>query len=119
MGEAIGQVAIIGDQQQTLSVSVEASGRIQSLSDARKKVQHGSSSAPVHHCGEGAAGLVEEDVALGLKKHPSPIHLNAALVRVNHGCGGVHHLTIHGHATGADKVSGPPAGGQPGGSDEL
>ena len=80
MGKALGQLAIIGKQQQSLRKIVKSANRIQPerLVFRRKAIQHGGPAFRVAHCANHMHGLVEHEVGIGLRgRQHASIHGNA------------------------------------------
>jgi hypothetical protein len=76
VGEAIGEVAVVGDEEQALGVGVEATGGVEALFDVPQQIEDGGAAAMVYDGGKGAAGLVEEEVPLGLGAKQAAVELN-------------------------------------------
>jgi len=119
MGEAIGEFAVVGDEQQSLGIGIEAAGRVEALSEFAQQFEDRLAAAMIGHCGEGTARLVQEEIASGLELDGASIQLDPRPLRVNEKGGVGGHFAVNANAAGADQVGRLAARGQPRSSDEL
>ena len=113
MHHGIGQLPVIGEQQQTLRVHIEPAHGIDPLPDAGDKRGNRRPSLLVMEGCNHTGRLVEHDgdKFLPLKNRPA-IHQNIILRRVCL-CSGDRRDAVHLHFAGSNQLLGRPAGHEP------
>jgi len=93
VGEAEGQLAVVGDDEQALGISVEAAGGIEASILLPEQVEHGLPAALVASRGDRTPRLVQEHVDPGLDHEGTAVELNAV------------GALIHGRARAGDDLA--------------
>jgi hypothetical protein len=110
--ELVGEVAIVGHQQQTLAEIIEPPHGVKALVHLREELHHRGPAFGVAHRGHVTARLVEHKIARALRAvQQLSIHADviARGIRLRSQCG--HHLPVHLHAALGDHLFRvPPAG---------
>lgn len=116
MGEAVGEVAVVGEEEKALGVPVQAAHGVEA-GDLREEVKDGAPGVGVVAGGGVPLGLVEgEDQPLLGQLHPLPVHLHEVLRP--HLLAEDRHLPVHPHPPLADEVLRLAAARHPGPGEE-
>jgi hypothetical protein len=119
VGEAVGEVAVVGDEEEALGVGVETAGGVEAGLHLGQEVENGAAAAVVGGGGDGAAGLVEEEVALGLEGDGPAVYFYSLSLGVDGAAGIGDDLSIDADAAGADEVGSLTPGSDSCVGDEL
>jgi len=107
--DAVGDVAVVGEQQQTFGLAVEASDRVDPLRNL-DQLHHRLAVALVAHGRDIAAGLVEQQVARRLASEQLAVNVDLACLGIDLGAELGDDGAVNRHAPGHDQLFGPPAG---------
>src|SRR5690606_18528834 len=119
VGELVGEVAVVGEQQQALAVGVQPSDVEHPGGHPVQVVGDGAATLLVVHGGDHAAGLVERQVhQVRVGHYPLPVHVDHRGGRVDLVAQPGHHAVDRDPAVGDQLLAGPP-GSDPGGGEDL
>jgi hypothetical protein len=95
-----GEVAVIGEEEQSFGVVVEPSDRIDVLAYAAQQIDHGRTALGIRPRGHVSGRLVEQDVAMAFGGfHPASVDANVVNGRVGLDAHFAHGLTVDRHAS--------------------
>ncbi|OGL03325.1 MAG: hypothetical protein A3I03_12705 [Candidatus Rokubacteria bacterium RIFCSPLOWO2_02_FULL_68_19] len=108
--QALGQRAVVGEEEQPLGVEVEPPHRKEPGALVLHEVEHDRATARIAPGGEIPAGLIQQDVALGLRgRNGAAIHEDDVALRIGGGALGRHRLAVDGDAPFGDQPLTRPA----------
>lgn len=113
MGQAVEQLAIVGQQQQALGIAVKPAHRHSTGAQAGQQVGHAPAPLLIFHGCDIAARLVQHDIGMRrpfLPNHPS-VHRNA--VAVVHLAANLRHDAVDRHTALLNELLGGAARAQP------
>jgi hypothetical protein len=114
MGQVVGHLAIVGQEQESLGQKVESAHRGEVTKLGRDEVKHKGTATKVHPRGHIARRLGEQDVSLGpTAREESAAHLNLVVVRIGQAPQSGDHLSIDPNLPSPDQALTPPPGGDP------
>ncbi len=101
------QLAVVGEQQESLAVPVEPSHRIQADAQrARQKIEHRPAPLRVSARAQHTTGLVQEEVVPRLRTQPAPVHADVVPRRIHPGARLQNRPAVDHHSTGANPLDG-------------
>ena len=104
VGELVGQLAIIGKQQETLAIDIKPAHGIDAGGDI-DQIDHCRATLGVIHRRDHANGLIQHQVGAGRRLTDGlAINLNHILTEIHPGTGLLNHTAIHRHATGGNHA---------------
>src|SRR6266849_3488750 len=123
-GELVGQLAVVGHQQQTFTRPIESADRINALVDgylaSSQQVHNRRTPFRVADRGDVAFGLVEHQIGFtrtAVRRKTFAIDLDVVMRRVGFAAQFGDRFSIHRNTSGCDQLLGFAAGAQTGGSD--
>ncbi len=119
MGQAKGQVAVVGDDQQPLGVGVEPTGGVEPRPGLPEQIDDRLAAPRIPHGRERAAGLVHEKVDARLHPQRPAVEGDGGGFRVYGKSGVESDSAVNLDPAGPDKVDRFAAGGHAGDGDEL
>jgi len=120
LGEAVGELAIVGDNEKALAHVIEASDGVEALLHLVEELHHRGAALGILDRGNKAAGLVEDEVAVALGTLEQ-LAVHADVVAGGVGLGAQHsdHLAVDLNAALLDHGLGAAAAGDSGGSKDF
>ena len=120
LGEAVGQLAVVGDDEQAFAHVVEAADGVEALLHLVEELHHRGAAFGVLDGGDEAAGLVEDEVAVALGALEQ-LAVDADVVAGGVGLGAQHgdHLAVDLDAALLDHGLGAAAAGDAGGGEDF
>jgi hypothetical protein len=115
MEHGLGDVPVVGEEEQALGIEVQATHREQALTQClrRQEIEHGRSSLGIPRAGDDATRLVQDPVGSRLRDDGTSVQRDLVLLRVcgrSEGSGD----TVDADASGAYQLLGLPPGSHPG-----
>ena len=111
----VGQLAVIGHQQQAFAQVVEPSHRVEPLRHLGEELHHRGAALGVARRSHKAPGLVENEVAVPLRfADQLAVHADVVAPQVSLGAQRRHHLAVHLDAAFGDQLLGVTATRDPG-----
>lgn len=107
--DAMGDLAVVGQQQKSLGLPVKATHWHDASFDAHE-IHHGVASAFVVSGGDVALGFVEQDIASALVRNQVPVDLDLLAISVNFRAEFRHHDSIDAYAALDDHLFRPATG---------
>ena len=118
--QAVGEVAVVGDQEDAAGGEVEPAHRVEAGAGAVQQAHHRGATLGIGEGGDHAAGLVEHQVARGLGDEAAAVDLDDVDAQVGPGTQLADHLAVHADAPGQDELlAGAPRGDARSGNDLL
>jgi hypothetical protein len=120
LGEAIGELAVVGDNEKALAHVIETANGVEALLHLVEELHHRGAALGVLDRGDEAAGLVENEVAVALGALEQ-LAVYADVVAAGVGLGAQHgdHLAVDLHAALLDHALGAAAAGDTGSGENL
>lgn len=118
MGEAVGQLPVVGEEQEPLASRVQAAHRVEPLT-TRYQAQRRRTAPEIQGVAQVALGLVEEDVDLLPPGDGPSVHLDGVPGGVHFGAQFGDHLAVDPHPSLQDQRLALPPRGDPGAGKHL
>ena len=103
--QRLGQIAVVGQQHQPLTIKVQPSHRKDSDADSWQKVFHCWPATRIIQSGHDIPRFIEDEVGIRLHSLQMPaIHFHVVTLRINASAELANHSPVHGHVTRGDHL---------------